>query len=307
MRLLLSSPDLTAANDGHVGLAVEVDLFELAELLAHDVEHVLPAPVRDVLDGDHGTAYPHKRNIKGSDPLILRRCDCIALREEGEGRSRFGGDGPLLADAPELTFIAALDLSELPRLDPLPAEGTLHFTGTSRSMIWSGWTSSSRRVSCTIRVPRPRTRPAHRSPGRSTGGDDFPHQLLGTSRDIQGPVLDEIPYWFTEGFPATRERYSEAELRGEGWTLLAQFASGHELMFGDMGDLYYVLPRPTCRRSASTARWGSCSAHSDPALEELALDGAVGQRERLAVGGGGLVGRRSSRRRRSARAAWKRW
>ena len=28
----------------------------------------------------------------------------------------------------------------------------------------------------------------------------------------------------------------------EGWTLLAQFASSHELMFGDMGDLYYVLP-----------------------------------------------------------------
>ena len=91
--------------------------------------------------------------------------------------------------------------------------------------------------------PAPRTPSGTPLAGTLTsGGDDFPHQLLGTSRDIQGPVLDEVPYWFTEGFPATRERYSEAELRGEGWTLLAQFAAGHELLFGDMGDLYYVLP-----------------------------------------------------------------
>src|SRR6478735_1767988 len=53
--------------------------------------------------------------------------ECIALREEGEGRSRFGGDGPPVADAPELTFIASIDLSELPRVEPLPAEGTLRF------------------------------------------------------------------------------------------------------------------------------------------------------------------------------------
>ncbi len=166
----------------------------------------------------------------------------IALREEGEGRSRFGGDGPLLADAPELTFIASIDLSELPRLDPLPAAGTLRF-------YWNLEFHELERMDFVVasRVvydPEPAPQPRSGTPlaGTLAGGDDFPHQLLGISRDIQGPVLEEVPYWFTEGFPATRERYSEAELRGEGWTLLAQFASSHELMFGDMGDLYYVLP-----------------------------------------------------------------
>ena len=166
----------------------------------------------------------------------------IALREEGAGRSRFGGDGPVLADAPQLTFIAALDLSELPRLEPLPPAGTLRF-------YWNLAFDELERMDFVVasRVlhdpgPAPANPTGTPLAGTLDSGDDFPHQLLGTSRDIQGPVLDEIPYWFTEGFPATRERYSEAELRGEGWTLLAQFASSHELMFGDMGDLYYVLP-----------------------------------------------------------------
>jgi uncharacterized protein YwqG len=82
-------------------------------------------------------------------------------------------------------------------------------------------------------------------PLRATAGDDrepFKHQLLGTSRDIQGPVLDEVAYWFDQGFPQTRENYSESELRGEGWELLAQFGSSQDLMFGDGGDLYYVIP-----------------------------------------------------------------
>ena len=73
------------------------------------------------------------------------------------------------------------------------------------------------------------------------------HQLLGNSRDIQGPVLDEVSYWFDEGFPETRERYSEAERRGEGWTLLAQFDSADDLMFGDAGALYFVLPEADLR------------------------------------------------------------
>ena len=168
--------------------------------------------------------------------------ECIALREEGEGRSRFGGDGPPLAAGPELTFIASIDLSELPRVEPLPAEGTLRF-------YWNLEFHELERMdfvvaSRVVYEPETTSQPASGTPlaGTLDDGEDFPHQLLGTSRDIQGPVLDEIPYWFTEGFPATRERYSEAELRGEGWTLLAQFASSHELMFGDMGDLYYVLP-----------------------------------------------------------------
>ena len=58
-------PGLDGGERRLVGLAVEVDLFELAELLAHGVEHVLPAPVRDVLDGDHGVVhYPRRRAHK---------------------------------------------------------------------------------------------------------------------------------------------------------------------------------------------------------------------------------------------------
>ena len=148
--------------------------------------------------------------------------------------------GPALA---ELTFIAAVDLTEMPHLDPLPASGTLRF-------YWNLEFHELERMDFVVasRVlhddgPPPEVPSGTPLAGQlGTGGDDFPHQLLGTSRDIQGPVLDEIAYWFEQGFPATRERYSEAELKGEGWSLLAQFASSGELMFGDMGDLYYMLP-----------------------------------------------------------------
>ena len=68
------------------------------------------------------------------------------------------------------------------------------------------------------------------------------HQLLGSSRDVQGPVLDEVDYWFKEGFADTRERYSEAERRGEGWTLLAQIESSGDFVFGDAGALYLLIP-----------------------------------------------------------------
>jgi uncharacterized protein YwqG len=56
-----------------------------------------------------------------------------------------------------------------------------------------------------------------------------------------------VSYWFEEGFPETRERYSEAERRGEGWALLAQFDSAGDLMFGDAGALYFVLPEADLR------------------------------------------------------------
>ena len=74
----------------------------------------------------------------------------------------------------------------------------------------------------------------------------YRHGLLGMSRDVQGPVLDEIAYWFDEGFPASREDFSEAELAGEGWLLLGQFESTGELMFGDARR---AVPRHPPRRS----------------------------------------------------------
>ena len=69
----------------------------------------------------------------------------------------------------------------------------------------------------------------------------------GHNLDQLIPVLDEIPYWFEQGFPETRKNYSESELRGEGWMLLAQFESSGDLMFGDAGAVYYVLPEADVR------------------------------------------------------------
>ena len=68
------------------------------------------------------------------------------------------------------------------------------------------------------------------------------HQLLGSSRDIQGPVLDEVARWLATAHPETRGRFGEAQLRGEGWLLLAQFAEEGDLVFGDAGALYLVMP-----------------------------------------------------------------
>ena len=70
----------------------------------------------------------------------------------------------------------------------------------------------------------------------------YSHQLLGASRDIQGPVLDEIPYWFEHAYEETRRDYSAEELAGEGWMLLAQIDSTGDVMFGDVGSLYLVIP-----------------------------------------------------------------
>ena len=80
------------------------------------------------------------------------------------------------------------------------------------------------------------------------------------------------PYWFDEGFPETRERYSEAELRGEGWTLLAQFDSAGDLMFGDAGALYYVLPEADLRERRFDRAMGIMQCSLQPRLQELALD-----------------------------------
>ncbi len=71
----------------------------------------------------------------------------------------------------------------------------------------------------------------------------YEHQLLGSSRDVQGPVLEEIPYWFDQVFADTRDRYSASERAGEDWVLLAQFDAREHVMFGDAGSLYYVMPR----------------------------------------------------------------
>ena len=195
----------------------------------------------------------------------------IVLRGEGAGRSVFGGDGPVLNDAPNLTFVAAVDLAEVPHLDPLPRAGTLRFYWDFEFYDRPGmdFVVASR----VLHDPGPPPEVPGGTPltglaipiVSNFGGlsrdefdqveavlDDlfenvYEHQLLGASRDIQGPVLAEVPYWFVEGLPETRDRYSDAELAGEGWALLAEFDSSGDLMFGDAGAVYYVLPEADLR------------------------------------------------------------
>ena len=181
--------------------------------------------------------------------------DVIALFTGGHGTSRLGGtpllpagdSWPLAPDGRALTFIAALDLGELPRLPPLPGGGTLLF-------FWDLAFHELEKIDfvAATRVFLVAPDGALEEHGAAEFGPlalrgelnatPDEHQLLGRSRDIQGPVLNEVAMWLEGSFPETRARYDEAELRGEDWTLLAQFESSEGLMFGDAGALYLVLP-----------------------------------------------------------------
>lgn len=182
--------------------------------------------------------------------------DAIALHTHGDGGAgRMGGTPLLPASAPwpltpdgrALVFVAALDLGELPGLPPLPAAGTLlvfwdlafhelekmDFVAATRVLLVEpGGVLEEQGVATFGPLPLL---------GELSSAPDE-HQLLGRPRDIQGPVLDEVAMWLDGSFPETRARYDEAELRGKGWTLLAQFESVDGLMFGDAGALYLVLP-----------------------------------------------------------------
>ena len=144
-------------------------------------------------------------------------------------------------------FVAVLDFGELPPLPPLPAAGTmlvfwdlafhelekLDFVAATRVLLVEPGDALEEQGAATF-GPLPLR-------GELSSAPDE-HQLLGRSRDIQGPVLDEVAMWLDGSFPETRARYDAAELRGEGWTLLAQFESVDGLLFGDAGALYLVLP-----------------------------------------------------------------
>ncbi len=235
------------------------------------------------------------------EATMARVRDGIALRAaEGDGvRSRLGGPGLLPAgedwphdpDGVPLTLIAAIDLAEMPDMDPLPPDGTLlmywdfkyfglepmDFVAATRVFhVPAGeelWEAAAPVHDDTDELG---TRELEVLPVRGVVlpipgevdhvtaalpmpdadalidalddlNDQLHHgaQLLGASRDVQGPVLDEVPYWFENGRPDTRDRYSEAERAGDGWILLAQVDETDEipsLMLGDAGSLYFIMP-----------------------------------------------------------------
>ena len=212
-----------------------------------------------------------------------RIADAIALVESDDaaGNTRIGG-APLLPkgsewprdrDGQPLDFIAAIDLAEQPALEPLPGSGTLLVFWSEH---WIDWERPDVRVATRVyltdaaeAVPDAPSSREVRLTGVLTpllGGHDdldglsdsdeealynaydelsqiWVHQLLGISRDVQGPALDEISYWFDRAFDETRADYSDAELAGEGWMLLAQIEEAGDLVFGDAGALYLVIPR----------------------------------------------------------------
>ncbi|MDO9408312.1 DUF1963 domain-containing protein [Patulibacter sp.] len=146
------------------------------------------------------------------------------------------------ADAPEIDFVDATRVFSV--ADP---------TGLESAGAPDGTQTFGPVALCPVRMPFPAT-------DDGLGGDALPdgvpidelraalreeqgHRLLGVSHDIQGPVLDEVAYWLREGTAGTRSRYTEAELAGEGWALLAQVDETSGLVLGDAGALYLVLPR----------------------------------------------------------------
>lgn len=233
-------------------------------------------------------AYFHGRGVPSEavDGVLRQTRDAIALFEE-EGaavRSRLGGSGllppgeiwPTDPDGRPLTFIAAIDFSEMPFLAPLPKDGTLlvywdhmyfeldrmDFVAATRVLYVDAETELDEQAPPDEFAfgPIPLRGFAMPITGQT---DDLEvleagsgpllealdalllarmHQLLGSARDVQGPVVEEVSYWFNEGFPESRARYSDAELQGEGWTLLAQFEETEGLTFGDAGALYLVMP-----------------------------------------------------------------
>jgi hypothetical protein len=190
------------------------------------------------------------------------------------------GEGwPLSHDGRPLSFVAAWDLAALPALAPLPRAGTLvlfwdrdfprdertdFVTATRMFLLPPGAPAApAERPAGTVAfgpIPlRPLRMPFPVDEDRLRDGlpDDVPgldlldmlreqygsHALLGASRDIQGPVLDEVPYWLERGHPETRECYSPAELAGEGWAFLGQIDETAGFALADVGSLYLVIPR----------------------------------------------------------------
>ena len=209
-----------------------------------------------------------------ADIALAQASEGIVLVEDDAGTSRIGGpallppdeEWPNTADGRPLSFLAALDLAALGSYAPLPTSGTLlvYCDVDFEDMDFVDGT----RVFHVPGAPVPATAPddactvdaigltgartlvpgsQDELPDRASGTWDqlwsgpF-HQLLGTSFDVQGPVLDEIEYWFGTFGPDTRQRFTDEERAGTGWSLLGQIDSTGDLVFGDAGTVYLTIP-----------------------------------------------------------------
>ena len=75
----------------------------------------------------------------------------------------------------------------------------------------------------------------------------FTHRLLGAPNEIQGPVLDGMPFFFDPKrkylTDESRERFTPAEREHGEWVLLAQIEEGAGLVIADGGILHFVILR----------------------------------------------------------------
>jgi hypothetical protein len=213
----------------------------------------------------------------------------ITLTHDGaKGRSRLGGAGvlpdgvgwPADPDGGAMTFLARIDLAEMPRLEPLPARGTLLFfldlssgsmdpyrttrvlwvpPGTALQDAHGGGANQLKPVPL-AGVAMPIAGEQQAIDGETTRDPQqqrlfdamndmspilYRHQLLGADRDIQGPVLDEVSYWLKEAGADTRSHFTPSERAGHGWMLLAEFDEDGDagLSMADGGSVYFVIQR----------------------------------------------------------------
>lgn len=181
-----------------------------------------------------------------------------------------------------LALLAVIDFSELPHVPPLPPDGTLvlyhdlethgfgqPFSGTralyvpkgeplveapepehvtfplpGRAMTGVAVPISGEPEAVLRELPEEEHEPLIEAMNDLSGARNGDHHLAGSSVDIQGPALEEVAWTLQELAPSDRPAFTDAELAGVGWTLLAQVNEepAIDLAIGDGGALYFVIP-----------------------------------------------------------------
>jgi uncharacterized protein YwqG len=198
-------------------------------------------------------------HVRDGVVLFERGDDTRRSRIGGPAQLPPGVDWPLDPDGEPLTFIATIDFDEHPKLAPLPDHGVLLVFWSDRYFEWErkDFGAATRvfwvpKRIAPIDAPTPtgveeydavpltgvlmpvlgtwqeiklrsRDYDALNDAYEDELEELYDHQLLGASRDHQGPVFDDV------------------ELPGKGWMLLAQIEATYDLSFGDLGALFLVI------------------------------------------------------------------
>jgi hypothetical protein len=196
----------------------------------------------------------------------------------------------LESDEWHLAFLAEIALSELPDLDPLPRDGTLLIYQETETWSCERNPLVATRVMyvpeglglATVAEPEQTVFPLKPKPVRGVAmpipGESAmvvealelvpdrelvietmnelmtessgEHWLLGGSLDVEGPARLDVPYALREISAEQRARFTDAELEGEGWVLLAQINEDNtaDIRIGDGGAFYLFIPEDDLRQ-----------------------------------------------------------